>query len=201
MRKDEDRMDIGTIAAIALLIAALLLIAAVIVILIGKYRADEAAAFEKHTQARLDYDRALIGAAKVLTVGRMAFLTTGVSGDMIQYRQFPVDGDGTPILTDVIDGAKVNAHNIASSLVHDSIIKRGINGTQLMTAEEWEQLGNSRLKHGVALEYLKGLNTIRIKQGGTEQGTFVKEGNLQGLMLDLSVAALPLAMGQGVSKA
>ena len=199
MKKDRD-MDIGTIIIIILLIAAMLIIASVIVFLVGKVRDDAAKAYERRVKIEMEYDRALIGAAKVMVVGKFAYITEGVKGDQIQYRTVALDDSGTPITSDTIDGKKLEAHQIAARLVSDSIQKRGGAGVQLLTAAEWEALGHDRVTHGIALDHLRQFN-IKINQGGNRQGTFVPDGKtLQSLMLDLAINALPLATGGMVDK-
>jgi hypothetical protein len=193
-------MDLGTIVVIILLIAAMLIIASVVVFLLGKVRADAASAYEKRVKIEMEYDRALIGAAKVMVVGKFAYITEGVKGDQIQYRTVALDDSGTPITAQEIDGKKLEAHQIAARLVSDSISRRGGDGVQLLTAAEWEALGHDRISHGVALDHLRQFN-IKINQGGKMQGTFVPDGKtLQMLMLDVAINALPMATGNRVEK-
>ncbi len=200
MKKGRDAMDFGTLIVIFILAVAILCIAAAIVILVGKWRDDSAKSYERRVKIEMEYDRALIGAAKVMVVGKFAYITEGVKGDQIQYRTVALDDSGTPITAQEIDGKKIEAHQIAARLVSDSIQKRGGAGVQLLTAAEWEAMGNDRVTHGIALEHLRQFN-IRINQGGKLQGTFVPDGKtLQALMLDIAVSALPLTTGNRVEK-
>jgi hypothetical protein len=136
-----------------------------------------------------------------MVVGKFAYITEGVKGDQIQYRTVALDDSGTPITAQEIDGAKLDAGQIASRLISDSIRKRGICGTQLMTADEWAASGHDTSQHKTALEYLRSFG-IKIKQGGRDQGTWTPDGkDLQELMLDVSVSALTLATKSSNKKA
>lgn len=191
------------IVIVILIFIALLAIAAIAVSLIGKYRAESAAAYEKRMTAEREYDVAILKAAKVLVVGNLAYVTRGVDiHNEIIYDVKAVDINGKPITTDVIDGEKITLHKIASKLVDESITKNGLGSIKLLTANEWEALGNDRELHGRAVGYLTPLG-VYIRQGGRaqDQGTFVKDGmTLQTLLHDLSAYALPLAMGQPINK-
>lgn len=188
--------------AILALLIALILIAFVFVYLVGKWKQDDANAYIKRITAEQQYDAALIKEAKVLIVGKMAFITKGVKGTSIIYDERPIDDTGTPITGSVIDGNKVTLHQLASALVHDSINSRGSDGTKLLTADEWKALGHEHEEHKAALGHLMQLGITKVQGGKSDsQGTYVKKGEtLQTLMRDLAVYALPLATGQRIDK-
>lgn len=188
---------------ILLVIIMILAVAAFCVALYGKATDFSARNYERRLRVEKEYDTALIGSAKVLAVGKRAFIAKGVGRDnQIIYAEYPLDDNGTPVAAKVIDGTILDKHRLASQLVDDSITARGASGTKLLTADEWKALGHEHADHKEALEYLMPLGVIKI-QGGKpgEQGTYVKRGDtLQTLLRDLSVYALPLATGQRIDK-
>lgn len=190
-----------TILNLILVASGILGVATVVVLLAGKWRTDTAAAYKSKLEAEMEYDKAIIGAAKVFTVGSLAYVTRGVSGDQIIYEKVAIDANGEPVTANTIDGEALTNHKIASLLVNESIRFNGGSATQLLTADQWEGMGNDRNHHGRALEYLRGLKLINIKQGGRNQGTYTQQGTLQDLMRDLAVNALPLAKRNGQQKA
>lgn len=195
--KDGNGMDGWVLVA---LLIAIILLAFVFVYLVGKWREDSASAYVKRITAEQQYDAAIIREAKVLIVGKMAFITRGVEGTRIIYDERPIDDTGTPISGTTIDGKKITQHQLASRLVDDSITARGVDGVKLLTADEWEVLGHKHDEHKDALAYLMPLGVVKV-QGGKAgaQGTYVKKGEtLQTLLRDLAVYALPLATGQNI---
>ncbi len=196
-------MDFGTVVIIALLIAAVLIIATVIVMLISKYRADAAAAYDRRMAAEREYDVAILRAAKVLVVGDMAYVTKGVDiHNEIIYDKMPISANGTPITTSTIDGDKITLHQIASRLVDDSITQNGKDATKLLTADEWHTMGHDTDQHKDSIKYLTPLGVYKVNGGDPKsQGTFVKDGmTLQSLLCDLSVNAIPLVTGQTIKR-
>lgn len=186
---------------VALLIA-IILLAFVFVSLVGKWREDEANAYVKRTKINQEYDAAIIREAKVLIVGKMAFITKGMDGTNIIYDERPIDDTGTPVTGSVIDGKKITQHQLASRLVDDSIASNGADGVKLMTADQWEAIGHKHDEHKEALAYLMQLGVTKVQGGpAASQGTYVKKGEtLQTLLRDLAVYALPLATGQRIDR-
>lgn len=189
-------MDTVGIVFIGILLIAL---ASIVVVLIGKWRSDSAAAYERRVKIDMQYDAAILAASKAFTIGNRAYITEGVQGTRILLREIVIDAQGQPITAETIDGKEVTAHQHASRLIDDSIRQNGSTGKQLLTATEWERLGRSRDDHTSAVEYLKGQGLVRTVQGGKKdsQGTFVTDSSmnhthdLQGLILALAVNALP----------
>lgn len=191
------------VVVIVLLIAIIIIATlAAIVMLNAKWNDVHASSYVKRVSIEREYDSAMLREAKVLIVGKMAFITRGVEGTRIIYDQQPIDDTGTLITGSVIDGNKITLHQLASALVHDSINSRGSDGTKLLTADEWKALGHEHDEHKTALAYLMQLGITKVQGGKADsQGTYVKKGEtLQTLMRDLAVYALPLATGQRIDK-
>lgn len=197
--KDGNGMD--TIVIILLIVIIVIAALAALVMINGKWNDIHASRYVREVQIDKEYDGTLIREAKVLIVGKMAFITKGIDGKTIIYDQYPIDDTGTPISGTTIDGKKITQHQLASRLVDDSITARGVDGVKLLTADEWEVLGHKHDDHKDALAYLMPLGVVKV-QGGKAgaQGTYVKKGEtLQTLLRDLAVYALPLATGQSIS--
>ena len=185
---------------VLLVIIMLLAIAAICIALYGKATEFYTRNYERRTKINQEYDTALLQAARVLVVGKFAFVAKGVdSSQQIVYDKYPIDDAGTPIAAQMIDGTVIDKHRLAATLIDDSIGANGAGAAQLLTDRQWKKMGHPQEEHSDALEYMSGLGLIKIKNGGNEQGTFVKSGTLQTLLRDLAVNALPLATGQKVT--
>lgn len=189
-------MDSLTLIILVILAIALVSLS---VFLVGKWRADSASAYERRVRIDAEYDSKIIKESKAFTIGNRAYITEGVIGTKITFREIVIDAQGQPITAETIDGKQVTAHQLASKLIDDSIRKNGGDAKQLLTATEWDTLGNTRDDHGIAVEYLRGMGLVRTVQGGKKngQGTFITDSSLnhtkdlQGLILALAVNALP----------
>lgn len=193
------KMDLGTALIILLIVGAIVALLAALVLIYGKFTDINSSRYERKLAAEQQYDTAIINAAKVMVVGKMAFIAVGVGRDnKIIYDERPIDDAGTPITTSAIDGVKVTQHQLAARLVDDSISARGADGVKLLTADEWKKLGHEHEEHKEALAYLMPLGVVKVQGGrADQQGTYVKKGEtLQALLRDLAVYALPLATGQ-----
>lgn len=197
-------MDFGTVVIIMLIVGAIVALLAALVLIYGKATDITTSKYERKLAAERQYDTAIINAAKVMVVGKMAFIAVGVGRDnKIIYDERPIDDTGTPVTDSVIDGSKVTRHQIASQLVDESITANGADGVKLLTADQWKALGHDHESHRDALAYLMQLGVTKVQGGpAASQGTYVKKGEtLQTLLRDLAVYALPLATGQHIDKA
>ena len=193
-----------TIVIIVLLIVAIIAILAALVIIWGRFREIETSYHERRLKIEQQYDTALFREAKAIIMGNVAYITKGVSRESkkieITYEKILVDATGTPIVANVIDNEQAQKHRLAVQLLNDSIEKNTRQGTQLLTAAQWEGMGHNRDSHGLALEYLSVLGLIRIAQGGRGQGTFVKTGTLQTMLMDMALNPLPQRLNSDTKK-
>lgn len=94
-----------------------------------------------------------------------------------------------------IDENRQAAYQLAMQYVSDSIRENGGKSDKLLTASEWERLGNNREGHTAAIQYLRSITAIRTQQGGPaeDQGTFVREAgkDLVYLLRTLSTSPPP----------
>jgi hypothetical protein len=172
---------------IGILILIIILATAALVLYI-KFAEHRTSMYERRLQAEANYDARLMSAAKILSFGGIGFRVDGVtSSGRIIYEKIIIDRTN-PEAPQVVNVDELNTKHDAIQLAADSRDINSGTGTQLATADKWQELGHRRDDWQAAVNWLASAGLVRTHVG---KGIFTTHGNLDALILALAVRSLP----------